>query len=462
MKARILISVGLTVALLLVAGAMASFLVRSRGAPARRQVERPAPLVVAPRLSAISDYGVRLVGYGSVRARTQLQIVPLVSGEVIQRAGDFFSGRYVLKDQELFRIDPTDYQLARDVAQQSVRTLVAQTQRLDREEQNLLATRDLEQERTALAQRELERTRTLLQRGAAGESEADQAEQAALGRRISLHLIRNELSLIPTRRAQLAAERASAEARLRQAETDLKRTTYLSPVTGRVIRCTLETGEYVQAGVACGELYGIEAMEIPVSVPASDLEWIDPRHLATCQFCAGLRDSSETESHGGIRVDVEWDSPGGNGGKRPMWEGCVDRIEAGLQAQTRTATLVVRVDNPSPQQASQTGTRMLDINMFIRATIHGKTIPRAFILPRSAVQDDGTVYVVDEGTLQVREVQVARFTDDQAMLLPGSGIREGDRVVLNYIPKPVVGMHVRIAGEDVPAATTEPGPSRGG
>ena len=401
------------------------------------------PRVVAPPLKARRDYRVPIVGYGSARPQTKLRIVPLVSGEIVFRAENYDSGRYVRKGQELFRIDRTDYQLAVDSARATVANLKAQLASLDQEQKNLVGSRDIEQERVELARQELERTLQLRGKGAVGKSEVTRNREMALLRRTLLRVITNKLALIPAQRAQLTAQMGATQAQLKQAETNLKRTSYYSPVTGRIIQCRIEVGERVQAGESCGELYGVDVMEVPVSVPAGDLQWIDEKKLQACRYGKGTGGSMKDA----VQARVQWEGAGN--GDALEWRGCVDRVEAGLVAQTRTAVLVVRVNNPGPDAQGQFVEAMLDINMFCRVTVLGKVVPRAFVIPRNAIQPDSSVYVVNDGRLARRTVKVARFTEDDAVILPGGGIAEADRVIVSYIPKPVINMPVS-TGDETP------------
>ncbi len=90
--------------------------------------------------------------------------------------------------------------------------------------------------------------------------------------------------------------------------------------------------------------------------------------------------------------------------------------------------------------------------MFCKVTVLGKKLPEVYILPRQAVLPDGSGYKVVDGRLAKEPVQVGRFAGEEAMILPGAGINRGDRVVINTIAKPVIGMTV----EAVDSITSNP------
>jgi len=441
MKHRILVNVAIAVVALAGAGLGARWMIANRPETEVRRPARVVPTVVAPRIYAETHYRAKIIGYGSARARVRLQIIPQVTGEVTDKAPNLLSGQYVRKGQMLFQIDQTDYKLARDSARRNIDLLKTKLRLLYQEKTNKLASRKIETDRLALAEAQLKKAKTLLDRGAGTENEVDSAEETALSRRLQVRLLDNQLALLTHQRAQLEAEIAVAQVQLARAQTDLDRTTIRSPIAGRVLSSSAERFQRVQVGSVCCELYGVKVMEIPISIPADDLSWIEENLL--------VPGPAQAKPKKKIDATVHWNVPGN--GRVVSWPGAfLQRIESGLEAETRTARLVIQVDNPAPES----GKPVLDLNKFCKVVVDGKIIPKVFLLPREAIQPDGTVFMVTDGKLARRAVQVARFTDETAYVLPGGGLEDGDRVVIRYIPRPVVGTKVRVV--DRPEGTTAP------
>lgn len=454
MKARLILNVFLAVLVMGAAALGTWVLMRSRTEPPTRRPEKATPKVRASVMEPIHNHTVRIVGHGSARPKVQVPVVPQVSGEVVRLAGNFRSGKHVRLKQELFTIDQTDYRQSRDVAQRQIELLDANRKRLDQEEANLLASEALARSRVTLAEAQLANVQKLEDRGAATSNDVDLAQDALLARREQLQTILNQKALIGPQRSQILAERRVRQAQFQQAETAFQRTVYKSPVTGRVLSAQLEVGTRVQAGQAYGEVYGTEIMEVPVAIPASDVQWIDRALLRPDKEGKTLAEKDKL-----IRADVQW--RGTENGRNLSWPGYVGRMEAGLEAETRTAKLVVYVENPP----LDSGRDLLDRNMFCRVVIHGRTVPEALIVPRQAILPEGAVYVVTDGRLGVRKVTVQRYTDNEAMIFPArranpaekgppkEGIRAGELVCTDYVPKPVPGMRVEVIR---PTATTAP------
>ncbi|KKO11304.1 hypothetical protein LCGC14_0017840 [marine sediment metagenome] len=454
---RLIINTAVALIVLLLAALGARHMIRTKPGVPQRPPSRLVAKVLAPPIQPLRDYRVQIVGFGSARPKIRVDVTPQVAGEVIHKHERFFSGERITAGQVLFKIDPTDYELTRDRAHNEILLLDAKLQGLAVSERNLQELLKIEDDRLELAKTDLERAEELVRRGAGTRTEIDRAQETVLGRRLQIQLLKQKLEEIPPQRLELKAQQSVSRVQKRQAETDLARTIYRSPFDGRVIDCPLEVGEHVQAGQACGAIYATDVMEVPVPLPAGDMDWI----------------GQTTQAATAITAEVVWQASPASRPRR--WAGRVSRVEAGLAAQTRTATVIVKVINP-PADA---GEAILDINMFCRVTIDGLTLAEVFLLPRRAIQPDGSVYVITDvkptdaatqpageaaklvGRLTRRPVRVIRYTDGEAMILPDGGLAAGDRVVLDYLPKPVIGMAVHPVDrrqDTDQAAQTQPTP----
>jgi multidrug efflux pump subunit AcrA (membrane-fusion protein) len=79
--------------------------------------------------------------------------------------------------------------------------------------------------------------------------------------------------------------------------------------------------------------------------------------------------------------------------------------------------------------------------MFCRVDITASGITNAFVIPRTALHDENTVFLAEDGRLARRQVKVARFRHDEAVI--GAGLQAGDRLVVSVLSAPVAGMQLR-------------------
>ncbi len=471
MLRKVIVSLVLVVAVLAASGGLAWLLMSMRTPPQRRETRQAIPRVVAPRMVAQGGYRMRVVGYGPARPRRAVRVIAEVGGQVVNKADAFDTGRFVARGETLLRIDPTDYRQQRDAAKAQLALIAARLAVLDQQRANARRSLAIETDRLEVVQEQYQRTKDLFDQGLSSQNELDADTERMLQQKQAVQRIENDLALIEPQRKQLLAEQGSVQVQLSQAMTALERTTCKAPIAGVVASDEVETGERVAPGTVCGEVYSLDVMEVAVSIPASELKWLGEVPLAS---------SADDESLDATAIDalVEWQG-GGEDRVRVTWPGKVVRVEPGLEAETRTARVIVRVDNPLGGDANRIETidfsahPLLDRNMFCRVEIEGRRLDRAFVLPRNAVRPDGTVFVVDEnGRLRLRNVEVARFTRGEAIVRAGAGLEPGLRVVTSYLTAPVLGMKVEPVGRlggtarpvasngsDGPATPSEAGPS---
>ncbi|EFK06434.1 conserved domain protein [delta proteobacterium NaphS2] len=98
--------------------------------------------------------------------------------------------------------------------------------------------------------------------------------------------------------------------------------------------------------------------------------------------------------------------------------------------------VVVRVEKPYATKPP------LAVGLFVRVEIKGRHMPNLAILPRGALHQGDTVWVVDQDDrIQFRKVQVARIEGEQVQV--EGGLRNGERVAISPLKTVTDGMMVR-------------------
>ena len=119
------------------------------------------------------------------------------------------------------------------------------------------------------------------------------------------------------------------------------------------------------------------------------------------------------------------------------WTGEVVRAEGELDERTRMINVVVRVDEPYAERPP------LAVGLFVTVRIEGRTVPKGALVPRAALRKDRVVWVVKEGRLRFRSVDVARIEGESVLVK--SGLSDGDEIVISPLKAVTDGMSVRIA-----------------
>ncbi|MFP4474230.1 MAG: efflux RND transporter periplasmic adaptor subunit [Desulfatibacillaceae bacterium] len=381
--ARIAVSIVL-MAVFVGAGA----LLYSRLATSREKVGTHKPPSVAPLVRVMeADPGtitMSVEGQGTVAPLHRIELVPQVGGGVEYVSPSLVPGGAFEKGELLVRVDRRDYELAVTLARANVK---------DSDSRLKLA----EQEAEAARQE----WRDLFEAGSADSPEPPP-------------LVAREPQL-DAARARLAAHRADLE----KALLNLSRTELHAPFAGRVLTEGVDQGQVITAGRSIAELYSTEAAEIEVNLDSSDLAWIR---------VPGFTDTDGPGSPARVAAGIA--------GQTRTWDGVVVRAKGVVDQGTRTLPVMVRVDHPYATRPP------LAAGLFARVTIFGVSLDSASVVPRAALRDGNTVWIVDpDGRLRFRKVDVARLADGNAVVR--SGLAAGDRVVVSRLSAPVEGMSVR-------------------
>jgi len=221
---------------------------------------------------------------------------------------------------------------------------------------------------------------------------------------------------------QLAAARARLEAEradLQKALLHLTRTEIRAPFNGRVSAENVDIGQYVTGGQTLATLFSTDAAEIVLPLEDESLRWF---HVP------GFTPGDGPGSPAAIKARIA--------GRDLIWQGRVARAEAQLDAGTRLINVIVRVDNPYVSRPP------LASGLFVTVEIQGSRLENAVLVPRSALRENGTVWVVaDDGRLSFRKVTVARLLPEGAIL--NAGLENNEKVVISSLKAVTDGMRVR-------------------
>ncbi|MDG2306432.1 MAG: efflux RND transporter periplasmic adaptor subunit [Candidatus Binatia bacterium] len=357
---------------------------------ARAKVETKPPSLTAPlvRVRTVTPTTVQLDvwGQGTVQPRTESNLVAEVDGRALWVSPDLVSGGFFEEGDPLIRMDTTDYELH-----------VART----------AATVESSASRLSLARKTLARNQTLAKTGAISKLELDDAENNA--------------------RVAEAVQR-EADAAYQQARRNLDRTEIRAPFDGRVRSENIDVGQFLSKGAAIAKVYAVDFAEVRLPLADADLAFLD-------LDLANRRDKS-AESGPAVELSAKF------AGQDRQWTGHVTRTEGEIDQRSRMVHVIVRVEDPYGA-AVDDGGAPLAVGLFVNATIAGRELPGAIVLPRAAMRGADRVLVVDaEDRLAERKVEVARKLRDEVIL--SSGLEAGDRVLLSTIEGATSGMKVRV------------------
>lgn len=378
--------------ILVVAATVAALLASARSTPERQERPHLGPLVEVTT-AVRGSVPVEVCGHGEVAARVTVEVAPEVPGRIVEVHPQLVAGGRISAEEPLLVVDPRDYELAVDRARASL----------------------------ARAEVTLERERA--------EAQVASEEWEALhpGEPPSSPLVVREPQV-----RQAEAELEAARADLDVALLNLERTRVTLPFDVIVVTESVGVGQHVSTGRALATVYGTDTVEVRVPMPDSELEWFDvprtggpgPTATVTTSFAGAER----------------------------SWSATVVRLEAQVDPSSRMVHVVAEVPDPFDPRGEQPP---LLPGTFVEVCINGAELDDVVSVPRHAVRQDDLVWVVEDATLHLRSVTVAR-TDRQAAYLR-SGLEGGEQVVVSSLDAVTDGMAVRTA-----ASNTAPDPQAEG
>lgn len=375
----------------------------------------------------------RVVGYGNVKPSRVWQAIAEVAGKVVEIHPQLKKGAIIAKGSVLLKIDPTDYRLGIVQAEADIRVINAQITELNGSERNTHASLQIEDRALALTKGDLERKRKLLKQGTVSQAAVDQEERNFLKGRQSVQSLRNTLNQIPAKREVLAAQRAQQQARLTAARLDLSRTEIIAPFDARIAEVNVEATQYTGLGKVLVIADGIDIAEITAQLPIGRLLNLIPANAVMPDNAAGIM--NQLPDLLGFEAIVHLRASTINA----QWPARFTRINDTIDPETRTAGVIVEVDDPYGQAVP--GTRPpLTKNMFVEVELKGRPRPDQIVIPRSSLHGSNVYLVNPEGRLEIRPVEVAFAQSDFAVVK--SGLEVGEKIIVSDPIPAIAGMLV--------------------
>ena len=321
---------------------------------------------------------------GRTSAYRIAEVRPQVSGIILKR--NFVEGSDIQAGVSLYQIDPATYEAALDSAQAA----------LMKAEANVTP-----------ARLKAERFRELLAIKAVSKQEYDDAQAAF---------------------KQAEADVAVNRAAVKTARINLEYTKVRSPISGRIGKSAFTPGALVTANQAQALTSVRQLDPVYVDITQSSQDLLRLR----AQFTNGELRSAAEEAP--VRLKLE------NGAMYPH-EGRLQFTDVSVDESTGMVSLRALFPNPE---------HILLPGMYVRAVIAEGVDENALLVPQRALRRDpkgqASVLLVDGGgKVDVRLVDVGRTVGDSWQVL--SGLKPGDRVIVEGGQNVRPGMSVKIRGE---------------
>lgn len=177
-----------------------------------------------------------------------------------------------------------------------------------------------------------------------------------------------------------------------------------APFDGAIVAADLRTGSNVRSGTRIGEIISLEELEMVVPLTVEDVQWIEmerPVVLTSAEI-------------------------------RGEWHGRIRRIGKTVDPQTQTVQVYILIDEADD----------LYDGIFLKAGIPGRTIEPAVRIPRKALYREQYVYLIEDGVLALRPVDVVRSEPESVII--AAGLSAGDVLVTDVLQGVSPGMPARV------------------
>ena len=364
---------------LLAGGGWAYAYLKNTAPKMQRKPRKPTPIVVDVLKAKARNTKAVVTAMGSVVAARQIVLRAQVAGEVSELSANFTPGGRVAKGEVLLRLDPADYEVELKKAKASL--------------EKAKADYNIEQGYQQVAKEEMK----LMEK--AGKLQMDSAALAL-------------------RKPQLNKARAdvtTAEASLKKAELNLARTVIKAPFNALITERAVNLGSQVSSHGELATLVGTDEYWVEAALPIDRLSKLD-------LGADGAAPAVIKSASGQMR-----------------WSGRTLRSTGTLNQNSRMAKVIIAV--PDPLEPEITGApRPLILGDYVSVEIQGVDISQAIELPRTALRDGGSVWVLNQDRLNIRKVNLAWKEKERVFV--NEGLEPGDLVITSELNAAVEGMQL--------------------
>ncbi|MBT8152194.1 MAG: HlyD family efflux transporter periplasmic adaptor subunit [Gammaproteobacteria bacterium] len=380
--------------------------------------DRRLQMAVSTMAVTPAKYQVVVESYGRIEPVTKSFLVAQVGGQIVNVSQQFENGRTFDKGDALLRIDNRDYRANLKVAEAAL----------------------------------LDAKRVLIEEQARGRLAKDDWRRSGKS---------GEPDSLVLREPQLLAAKAgvlSAEASLDKAKLDLSRTVLRAPYSGRVLARSVDLGQVVSVNERLGEIYSSHALQVRLPLRNRDLAYVKLEN--------GVAPSAEHEPDVRLLSSI---------GESAAWPAHLTRTEAAIDDASRQLHVVAELrpavtgaeqnvteangKKPDSESAQTLGNASLEkhpslprIGQYVTAHILGTQLGQAIVVPLQSVYQGSFVYLVEDGHVYRRGIEIAWQNQQDALIK--AGLQGGEQLVVTPIGQVVSGTPVKVV-EDLPASAAQ-------
>ncbi|MBM3482231.1 MAG: efflux RND transporter periplasmic adaptor subunit [Alphaproteobacteria bacterium] len=356
--------------------------------------------LVSTTIAKVETVQPDVIAYGEIVAVRDIELRAAVAGPVIEASPAFLDGAKVKAGNVLVRIDPFEFEIA--LGEASAALAEAEARLIELSAQIAAEEASLKQNNSqiALTERELKRREKLKEGGVGTDKSIDDVRMQMSEREEARTQRRENLKAWRARADQSRAQITRLELAKKRAQRDLDDATIRAPFDGYLTETAASLGKRLGPNDRIGRLIDVSSLEAKF-------------HVSDAVYGRLINGKGTLDDK---KVAVRWRS----GDSVREFDATLARIGSRTAASSGGIELYARLN-------AFDGETPLRPGAFVEIELADRMFEQAALLPDTALHDDKMIYVVTDGRLEVRQVQLlARAGND--VIVQGK-VKTGDVVV---------------------------------
>jgi RND family efflux transporter MFP subunit len=327
--------------------------------------------------------------FGELRAKKQVRLRALVSGEVVSTSEKFEDGARVSRGDVLVQIDKFVYE-----------TRLAEARAALKGAKALLVERAASAE---LAEQDYKRADQLFTKGTVSKKMLDDRK--------------TDFTIKSARKDQQQSNVDRHKVQVKRARRDLRNTSVVAPFDGYVTQISAREGRVLNPNDQVAMLLDSDNFEVVFN-------------LSDDEYGRFLQRNTDVI---GRPVQLVWNV----GDEQTTLGATIERVGAQISQATRGVDIYATLEGKIPSN--------LRGGAFVEVELTAQPVDGVMALPKDALYSDNRVYLVKDGRLEPRTL--VDFVDDGAQVLLKSGLADGEVVLLTRFNEAAPGVAVKVVDQ---------------
>jgi biotin carboxyl carrier protein len=326
--------------------------------------------------------------FGTLSPERAIEVISEVQG-IVQSLHPAFRDISVPVNtgEVLLKINPVDYQLAFDVAENQVNSDKAGLDQLKAELENQKKLLTISEETLKITETDAKRFEKMYRENTVSQQEYDNARMKYQQQKASTQGILNQVLLLPVQIQRAQATLQKSKAALAQSARSLEKSVLRAPFDGYLTNTNIEAGQWIGTGQSLARLETRSLYALNLSLPSNQMG-----------FIANLGHNLPVDSvklYCQMPHDTKMFSP--------------HAVQVGQYLNADFKTLPIRVlvaSNSSPCAAS---------GSFLKAVISGESLEQVHRIPRMGVHNN-KVQIVKDHKIKTVPAEIIRYEKESALI----------------------------------------------